>query len=133
MTVTALVLGAVVLSMIGIIAAYISQRRVPALDERSIDNAAQLDAALAIQRSIRIAELQRRVTEENYWSFALLGVAFVMQITALALDHLTHPAIAAISILPSFFLVLTIRGSRRKYAQRQLDTYLRNESSSRVT
>jgi hypothetical protein len=133
MIVTGLVLGAVLLSITGIIASFIPRRRVLALDESAIDTAAQLDAAIAIQRSIRIAELQRRMTDKNYWSYALLGLAFVMQIAALAVDHLTHPSIAAINILPAFFIVFTSRASRRKYVQRQLDTCLRSELSSRIT
>ena len=129
MIVNGLVLGAVLLSILGIIASFITQRRVLALDESSIDTAAQLDAAMAIQRSIRNAELQRRMTDRNYWSYALLGLAFLMQIAALAVDHLAHPSIAAVSIVPAFFIVLTARASRRRYAQRQLDTYLRSEPS----
>ena len=133
MIVNGLVLGAVLLSILGIIASFITQRRVLALDESSIDTAAQLDAAMAIQRSIRIAELQRRMTDRNYWSYALLGLAFLVQIAALAVDHLAHPSIAVIGIVPAFFTVLTARASRRRYAQRQLDTHLRSEPSSRVT
>jgi hypothetical protein len=133
MIVTALVLGAVLLSILGLIASFITPRRVLALDESSIDTAAQLDAAMTIQRAIRIAELQRRMTFRNHLSYALLGLAFLMQIVALAVDHLAHPSIAAIGIVPAFFAVLTARASRRRYAQRQLDTYLRSGSSSRVT
>ena len=133
MIVTALVLGAVLLCILGLIASFFTQRRVLALDESSIDTAAQLDAAMAIQRAIRIAELQRRMADRNYLSYAFLGLAFLMQIVALALDHLAHPSIAVIGIVPAFFTVLTARASRRRYAQRQLDTYLRSEPSSRVT
>jgi hypothetical protein len=79
--VAGLVLGAVLLPILGI-----------------IDTAAQLDAAMAIQRSIRIAELQRRMTGRNYWSYALLALAFVLQIAALAVDHLAHPSRVATSI-----------------------------------
>lgn len=132
MIVTALVLGAVLLSILALIASFIAQRRVLALDESSIHTAAQLDAAMAIQRAIRIAELRRRMTDRNYLSYALLGLAFLMQIVALAVDHLAHPSIAVIGIVPAFFTVLTARASRRRYAQRQLDTYLRSEPSSRV-
>jgi hypothetical protein len=133
MIVAALVLGAVLLSILGLIASFIAPRRVLALDESSIDTAAQLDAAMAIQRAIRIAELQRRMTDRNHLSYALLGLAFLMQIVALAVDHLAHPSIAVIGIVPAFFTVLTARASRRRYAQRQLDTFLRSGSSSRVT
>jgi hypothetical protein len=133
MIVTALVLGAVLLSILGLIASFFTQRRVLALDESSIDTPAQLDAAMAIQRAIRIAELQRRMTDRTYLSYALLGLAFLMQIVALAVDHLAHPSIAVIGIVPAFFTVLTARASRRRYAQRQLDTYLRSEPSSQVT
>ena len=133
MIVTGLVLGAMLLSFLGIIAAFITQGRVLALDESSIDTAAQLDAAMAIQRSIRIAELQRRMTNKNYRSYALLGLAFLMQIAALSIDHLAHPSLAVMSLVPALFIVLTARGSRRRYAQRQLDTYRRSEPSSRVT
>jgi hypothetical protein len=133
MIVSGLVLGAVLLSILGMIASFMTQRRVLALDESSIDTAAKLDAAMAIQRSMRIAELQRRMTDRNYLSYALLGLAVLMQIVALAVDHLAHRSIAVISILPSVFIVLTARASRRRYAQRQLDKYLRSEPSSRVT
>jgi hypothetical protein len=133
MIVTGLVLGAALLSILGIIAALFTQRRVLALDQSSIDTATQLDAAMAIQRSMRIAELQRRMTDENYWSYALLGLAFLMQMAALAVDHLAHPSIAGISIVPAVFIVMAARASRRRYAQRQLDTYLRSEPSSRLT
>jgi hypothetical protein len=133
MIVTGLVLGAVLLSILGIIAAFIAQRRVPEIDEGSIDTAARLDAVMAIQRSVRIAELQRRMTDRNYWSYALLGLAFLMQMAALAVDHLAHPSIAVINMVPALFIVFTARASRRRYAQRQLDTYLRSEPSSRVT
>src|ERR1700722_16142573 len=133
MIVTALVLGAVLLSILGLIASLFTQRRGRLLDESSIDTPAQLDAAMAIQRAIRIAELQRRMTDRNHLSYALLGLAFLMQIVALAVDHLAQPSIAVIGIVPAFFTVLTARASRRRYAQRQLDTYLRSEPSSRVT
>ena len=133
MIVTALVLGAVLLSILGLIASFFTQRRMLALDESSIDTPAQLDAAMAIQRAIRIAELQRRMTDSNYLSYALLGLAFLMQMVALAVDHLAHPSIAVIGIVPAFFTVLAARASRRRYAQRQLDTYLRSEPSLRVT
>jgi hypothetical protein len=132
MIVTALVLGAFLLSILGLIASCIPQRRVLAPDESSIDTAAQLEAAMAIQREIRIAELQRRMTDRNVLSYSLLGLAFLMQIAALAVDHLAHPSIAVIGIVPAFFTVLTARASRRRYAQRQLDTYLRTAPSSRV-
>jgi hypothetical protein len=131
MIVSALVLGAVLLSILGLIASFITQQRVLALDESSIDTAAQLDAAMAIQRATRIAELQRRTTESNYLPYALIGLAFLMQIVALAVDHLAHPSIAVIGIVSAFFTVLTARASRRRYAQRQLDTCLRSEPSVR--
>jgi hypothetical protein len=103
-----------------------------AFDESSIDTAARLDAAMAIQRATRIVELQRRTTESNYLPYALMGLAFLMQIVALAVDHLAHPSIAVIGTVPALFTVLTARASRRRYAQRQLDTYLRSEPSSQV-
>jgi len=128
MIVTALVLGAVLLSILGIIASF-TKRRALALDDSSIGTAAQLDAAMAIQRAIRIAELQRRITDRNNLSYALLGLALVMQIVALAVDHFAHPSIAVISIVPAFFTVLTARSARRRYAQRELETYLQSEPS----
>ena len=132
MIVTVLVLGAVLLSILGIIASFIPQRRVLVPDETLMDTAAQLDAAIAIQRAIQIAELQRRITDRSYLSYALLRLAFLMQIVALAVDHLAHPSIAVISILPAFFAVMMARASRRRYAQRQLDTYLRSGLWSQV-
>jgi hypothetical protein len=131
MIVSALVLAAVLLSILGLIASFITQRRVGALDESSIDTAAQLDAAMAIQRAMRISDLQQRTNDRNHLSYALLGSAFLMQIVALAVDHLAHPSIAVIGIVPAFFTVLTARASRRRFAQRQLDSYLRSEPSVR--
>src|ERR1700721_796336 len=113
MIVTALVLGAVLLSILGLIASFFTQRRMLALDESSIDTPAQLDAAMAIQRAILIVELQRRMTDSNYLSYALLGLGFLMQMVALAVDHLAHPSIAVIGIVPAFFTVLTGRAPRR--------------------
>ena len=133
MIVTPLVLGAVLLSIFGIIASFIPQRRVLVPDDGSIDTAAQLDAAIVVQRAIRVAELQRRMNDRSYLSYALLGLAFLMQIVALAVDHLVHPSIAVIAILPAFVTVLMARASRRRYARRQLDTYLRSGPSSEVT
>jgi hypothetical protein len=133
MIVTALVLAAVLLSILGLTASFIPQRRVLAFDESSIDTAAKLDAAMATQRATRIAELQRRTTESNYLPYALMGLAFLMQIVALAADHLAHPSIAVIGIVPALFTVLTARASRRRYAQSQLDTYPRSEPASSLT
>lgn len=133
MIVTGLVLAAMLLCVIGIIVSFIPQRSPPLLDESAIHTVEQLNAALAIQRSTRITALQRRMTERNYWSYGLLALAFLMQIAALAADRLTHPSIALINMLPAFFIVLAARASRRKYAQRQLDTYRRGEPSSPVT
>lgn len=130
MIVSALVLAAILLSIFGLIASFMTRRRVLGLDESSIGTVAQLDAAMAIQRATRIAELQRRTTESNYLPYALMGLAFLMQIVALAVDHLAHLSIAIIGIVPAFFTVLTARASRRRYAQSQLDTYLRSASSS---
>jgi len=77
MIVTLLVLGAVLLSILGIVALSITPRRMFALDDGSIHTPAQLDAAMLIQRSMHIAELQRRMTDTNYLSYALLGLAFL--------------------------------------------------------
>ncbi len=132
MIVTALVLGAVLLSILGIVASFFTRRRVLALDENSIDTAAKLDTAMAIQRAIRIAQLQRRMTDGNYLSYTLLGCAFLMQMVALVIDHLAHPSIAVMGITPAYFIVLTARASRRRYAQRQLEAFLRSERSPRV-
>ena len=122
MIVALLVLGAVLLALTGIAISFVRQRPTPEFDETGIRTSAQLDAALSIQRSRRIAELQRRMTEKNYWSYVLFGLAFLMQMTALAVDHLAHHSIAAITILPAFFTLLTARAARRREAQRQLES-----------
>jgi hypothetical protein len=96
MIVTLLVLGAVLLSILGIVALSIAPRRMFALDDSSIHTPAQLDAAMSIQRTMHIAELQRRTTDTCYLSYALLGLAFLMQMVALAVDHLAHLSIAVI-------------------------------------
>jgi len=83
-----------------------------AIDDRSIHTPAQLDAAMSIQRSMHIAELQRRMTDTNYLSYALLGLAFLLPMVALAVDHLAHLSIAVIGIVPAFFIVVSARVSR---------------------
>jgi hypothetical protein len=132
MIVALLVLVAGLVSILAVIVSFVPQRRVSALDQGGINTAAQLDAALAIQRSKRIAELQQRMTNRNYWPYALLVLAFLMQMGAFAVDHLAHPSIAATGLLPAFCFVLASRASRRRYAQRQLDTYLRSEPSPQI-
>jgi hypothetical protein len=132
MIVTILVLAAVVLTILGIVVSLMPPRPVSGVDESGIHTAEQLDAAMAIQRSMRIAELQRRMANRNYWSYGLFGVAFLMQMTAFIVDHFAHPSIAAITILPGFFTVLTARAARRREAQRQLDTFVGSGRSSRV-
>src|ERR1700749_1509247 len=122
MIVALLVLGAVLLALTGIVISFARQRPTPEFDETGIRTSAQLDVALSIQRSTRIAELQRRMTERNYWSYVLFGLAFLMQMTALAGDHVAHHSIAAITILLAFFTVLTARAARRREAQRQLES-----------
>jgi hypothetical protein len=128
--VTTLVLAAVLLAILGIIVSLIRPPPVSGVDESGIHTAEDLDAAMAIQRSMRIAELQRRMANRNYWSYALFGLAFLMQMTAFAVDHFAHPSIAAITILPGFFTVLTARAAQRRDAQRQFDTFTRNGRSS---
>jgi hypothetical protein len=132
MIVSLLVLGAVVLAIAGIVVSFIPRPPVSGLDESGIRTSAQLDDALAIQRSMRIVKLQRRVGNRNYWPYALLCLAFLLQMAALAVDHLAHLSIAAISILPAFCIVLTARAARRRDAQRQLETYLKVASSTQV-
>jgi hypothetical protein len=124
-----LVLGAFLLSISALVLSFIPQRRVPALDESGIDTAAALNDAMAIQRSMRIAVLQQRMSDRSNWSYALLGLAFLLQMAALAVDHFTHLSIAGIGVLPACFFVSTFRASRRRDAQRQLDTYVRSEPS----
>ena len=132
MIVTVLVLAAVLLAIVEIIVSLIPPRPVSGVDESGIHTAEELDAAVAIQRSMRMAELQRRMANRNYWSYALFGVALLMQMTAFALDHFAHYSIAAITILPGFFTAVTARAARRRDAQRQLDTFIRSETSSPV-
>jgi hypothetical protein len=74
MIVTALVLGAVLLSIFGIIASFIPQRRVLVPDDGSIDTAAQLDAAIVVQRALQVAELQRRMTDRKLFVVRTLGI-----------------------------------------------------------
>jgi hypothetical protein len=128
--VTMLVLAAVLLAVLGIIVSLIPSRSVSGVDESCIHTAEDLDAAMAMQRSMRMAELQRRMTNRNYWSYAIFGLAFLMQMTAFAVDRFAHPSIAAITILPGFFIVLTARAARRRDAQRQLDAFTGSGRSS---
>lgn len=132
MIVTMLVLAAVLLAIVGIIVSLIPPRQVSGVDESGIHTAEELDAAMAIQRSMRMAELQRRMANKHYWSYALFGIAFLMQMTAFALDHFAHYSIAAITILPGLFAVVTARAARRREAQRQLDTFIRSGRASPV-
>ncbi len=132
MIVTSIVLGAVLLALMGIVVSLIQDRSELGFDETGIRTAEQLDAALAIQRSMRIAELRRRIANGNYWSYALFGMAFLMQMTALAVDHLAHPSIATITILPAFFTVLTARAARRREARARLETCARYEPSAPI-
>ena len=124
MIVTMLVLAAVVLAIIGIAVSLIPSRRSSGIDGSEMHAAEEMDAAMAMQRSMRIAELQRRLTTGNYWSYALFGLALLTQITALVVDHFAHPSIAAITILPGFFIALTARAARRRDAQLQLDALI---------
>ena len=133
MVVTILLLVAVLIAIVGIIVSFIPSRSVSAVDEGRIHTAKDLDAAMAMQRSMRITELQRRITNRNYWSYALFGLAFLMQMTAFAVDRFAHPSIAAITILPGFFTVLTARAARRREARRQLDTFTGSGMSSPLT
>jgi hypothetical protein len=128
--VTILVLAAVLVAIVGIIVSFIPSRSVSGVDEGGIHTAKDLEAAMAMQRSIRIAELQGRIANRNYWSYALFGLAFLMQMIAFAVDRFAHPSIAAITILPGFFSVLTARAARRREAQRQLDTFTWSGMSS---
>jgi hypothetical protein len=130
--VSLLVLAAGLLSITALLVSFIPQRRVPALDQSGIDTAAALDDALTIQRSMRITALQRRLTDRSYWSYALLGLAVLMEMAALGVDHFTHLSIAGIGVLPACFFVSTFRASRRRDAQHELDIYVRCEPSSRV-
>ena len=81
---------------------------------------------VTLQQAIQIAELQRRMTDRSYLAHALFALAILMQIIALVLDHFAHPSIAAMGILPGFVIVVMARASRRRYAQRQLEAYLRS-------
>ena len=121
MIVALLVLGTTLVALTGIAISLVRQRPEPGFDESAIRTATQLNAALSIQRSMRIAELQGRITKRNYWSYGLFGLAFLMQMAAVAVDHLRHPAIACITVLPAFCTVLAARASQRRQAQNQLD------------
>ena len=129
MFVTILVLAAVLVAIAGIIVSFVPSRSVSEVDEGGIHTAKDLDAAMAMQRSMRIAELRRRAANMNYWSYGLLSFAFLMQVTALAVDRFAHPSIAGITIPPAFFIVLT-GAARRREAQRQLDTFTGSGISS---
>jgi hypothetical protein len=130
MIVTMLVLAAVLLAIVGIVVSLIPPRPVSGVDESGIHTAEDLDAAMAIQRSMRMAELQRRLANKNYWSYALFGVAFLMQMTASALDHFTHYSIAAITIVPGVFAAVNACAARRRDAQRQIDTLIKSGTAS---
>ncbi len=130
MIVAWLVPGAVLLALTGLCVSFGRPRPASRPDESVIRTSAQLDAAMASQRTMRIFELQRRMTARGYWVYALFGLAFLMQMAAIAVDRLAHPSIAAISLLPAFFIVLTGRAARRRHARRQLDAYVRSEQSS---
>lgn len=65
MVVTILVLATVLIAIVGIIVSFIPSRSVSGVDEGRIHTAKDLDAAMAMQRSMRIAELQRRITNRN--------------------------------------------------------------------
>ncbi len=130
MIVAWLVLAAGALAVTGLCVAFAPGWSASRPDETVIRTAAQLDAAIRLQRSHQIAQLQRRLNARGYWVYALLGLAFLMQMAAIAVDRLAHPSIAAISILPALFIVTTGRASRRRVAQRQLDTYVQSEPSS---
>jgi hypothetical protein len=132
MFVTMLVLIAVLLAIVGMVVSLIPPRPVSGVHESGIHTAEDLDAAMAIQRSMRIAELQRRMARKNVWSYALFGVALLMQMTAFALDHFAHYSIVAITILPGVFTAVTARAARRRDAQRQLDTFIRSGKASPV-
>jgi hypothetical protein len=70
------------------------------------------------------------MNDRNVWPYALLSLAFLMQVSALAVDHFANPSNAVINVLPAFCIVFAIRASRRRNAKRQLDTYVRSEPSS---
>jgi hypothetical protein len=129
MIVTSLVLSAVLLSITAVVVSFVPSRRASAIDESAITDPAQLDAAMAIQRSNRIAELQRRTIKDNYWPYALLGFAVLAQMAALAVDRFAHPSITAVGILPVLSVVFTRQAARRRYALRELDAYVRKHSA----
>src|SRR3979409_1993174 len=106
MIVASLVLVAVLLSIIALVGSFNRQPRELVSDKTGICNAVQFDAAIEMQRAKRIEDLRRRATDRSPWRYALLGLAFSMQIAAVAVDHLAHPAIACITILPAFCTVL---------------------------
>jgi hypothetical protein len=126
MTIVLVVLAAGLLSITAIVLSFIPLRTVSAVDSTGIDTVAALDEALATQRSMRIAALQQRMIDRSNWSYALLGIALLLQIAALVLDRFTHIAIAVIGILPPFFIVFAACASRRRETQHQLDAYLRS-------
>jgi hypothetical protein len=125
MTIALVVLAASLLSIAAIVLSLIPLRTVAAVDPTGIDTDAALDEAMATQRAMRIATLQQRMIDRSNLSYALLGIALLLQIAALVLDGFTHIAIAVIGILPSFFIVFAACASRRREAQYQLDAYLR--------
>lgn len=129
MIVTMLVLLAALLSILGVIVSFVRKSQRVESDESGIATRAQLDAAIAMQRAKRIAELQMQVNDRNYWSEALVGVAVIMQGTAFVVDHFSHPSVVAMGALPAAAVVMVSRASRRRYAQRELARYVRNKTS----
>lgn len=127
MTVPLLVLIACLFCVAAIAMSYVSRRHTSDFDESAVISPATLDAALAAQRSRRIATLRRRATSHNYVAHALVGVACLAQIVALSMDHFAHASISAVSILPAMAAVFVGQSAKRRLARQELEAYLNGQ------
>ena len=124
-----IVLCAVLLSIAGIAVGFVLRRGNASDKEVAIESMADIDRALAIQRSERISELRRRMNERSAWPYVLFGFAFWFLMAALAVDHSLHPAVAFLMLFPGIFITVAARAARRRVAQRELEAIDRIDPS----
>lgn len=129
MTASIFVLVACLFCLAAIMMSFYSQRYPFRSDENSVNSPAALDAAIAMQRSKRIADLRQRATAHNYVAYTLVGAAFLAQIAALATDHFAHASISAVSILPAMAAVFVGQAAKRRLARQELKAYLNSRRS----
>jgi hypothetical protein len=129
MTAPLFVLIACLFCLAAIVTSFFSRRQPSHSDENAINSPTALDAAIAMQRSRRIAELRERATGHNYVAYALVGAAVLAQIAALATDHFAHASISAVSILPAMAAVFVGQAAKRRLARQELKAYLNGQRS----